>query len=413
MFEIVSLFGLMVSALLIINTSTENKLSIYLSLFFLSVSIFSLTRNFIFYTNHPYILYYFVPGALPFFNLSAPLLYLYIKKSMVPDEPEHLKKDEYWHLIPFLIAFLNITPQLFLSPDLKIAFIRAIIQNPFKLMQLKTLLFPIEVNLILRPFIGFIYSIASLRIFINQRNNFIQHDKGRMTSNLNWFILLISCSGLNFLSSFLIGLFAQHGAYRLNEVSEIKLFMLVPSLFLFIMNSAIFFFPRIVYGVYKKKPIKKEYAPEKLVFQDSSQELVRQIHPVDMEAESTHVMISRKLAEYFHNKPYLQPGFTLSIITQDTNIPYHQLTTYYNNYLGINFNDWKNNARIDYAIELINDGRAKNLTLESIAYTCGFLSRSNFVNSFRKKTGLTPSEYLKSIHHTQDDSSMVIKLGFS
>lgn len=82
MFEIVSLFGLMVSALLIVNTTSENKSRIYLSLFFLSISIFSLTRNFIFYVNHPYILYYFLPGAIPFFNLSAPLLYLYIKKSL-------------------------------------------------------------------------------------------------------------------------------------------------------------------------------------------------------------------------------------------------------------------------------------------------------------------------------------------
>jgi AraC-like DNA-binding protein len=127
------------------------------------------------------------------------------------------------------------------------------------------------------------------------------------------------------------------------------------------------------------------------------------------DADSTNVIISRKLAEYFQKKPYLQPGFTLSIITQDTNLPYHQLTAYYNNYLGINFNEWKNNARIEYAMELIKDGKAKNLTLESIAYTCGFLSRSNFVNSFRKKTGLTPSEYLKSV---QQDS-MVITLGFS
>ena len=84
MFEIVSFFGLMVSALLIINTSIENKLNIYLSLFFLTVSIFSLTRNFIFYVNHPFILYYFMPGAIPLFNLSAPILFLYIKKSMVP-----------------------------------------------------------------------------------------------------------------------------------------------------------------------------------------------------------------------------------------------------------------------------------------------------------------------------------------
>ena len=85
------------------------------------------------------------------------------------------------------------------------------------------------------------------------------------------------------------------------------------------------------------------------------------------------------------------------MITKDTNIPYHQLTNYFNNYLGINFNDWKNNARIEFALDLLNNGRAKSLTLESIGYSCGFLSRSNFVNSFRKKVGMTPSEYVRNL----------------
>ncbi len=416
MFEIVSLFGLMVSALLIVNTTPENKLGVYLSLFFLSVSIFSLTRNFVFYTNHPYILYYFVPGALPMFNLSAPLLYLYIKKSMLPNEPEQMTKQEYWHLLPFAISILNIMPHVLLSSDLKIEFIRAIIQNPFKMMQLKTLLFPIEYNIFLRPLIGFIYSIAAFRIFMNHRASYLSNEKTSNASNLNWFLLLILCAGLNFLSSFLIGLFAQHGAYRVNDVAEVKLFMLVPTLFLIVMNTSIFFFPRILYNGYKRRAVKREYAPEKLVFNDYANAPLRTMQPDAADAETSNVLISRKLSEYFQNKPFLQPGFTLSVITQDTNIPYHQLTSYYNNYLGINFNDWKNNARIEYAMELINDGRAKNLTLESIAYTCGFLSRSNFVNSFRKKTGKTPSEYLKSVakqQHAHEDSGLVIKLGFS
>lgn len=409
MFEIVSLFGLMVSALLIVNTKSENKLNIYLSLFFLTVSIFSLTRNFIFYVKHPYILYYFIPNAIPLFNLSAPLLYLYIKKSLLPDEPENFKKSEWIHLIPFFISLINIFPHLLLSPEVKIEFIRALILNPFKLIQLKTLLFPIQYHLLLRPLIGFFYCTAAYKLFLSQKDYYLSHEKTNSPSHLNWYLILIICVGMNFLSSFLIGLFAQYGAYRVQDVTEVKFFMLVPTLFLLVVNSSIFFFPRVVYGVYRRKPVKKEYAPEKLVFNELTHAPIRNLTPESSDAESTNVLISRKLAEYFQSKPYLQPGFTLSIITQDTNIPYHQLTAYYNNYLGINFNDWKNNARIEYAMELIKDGRAKNLTLESIAYTCGFLSRSNFVNSFRKKTGLTPSEYLKSV---QQDS-MVITLGFS
>ena len=324
MFEIVSLFGLMVAALLIVNASQENKLSIYLSLFFLTVSIFSLTRNFVFYANHPYILYYFIPGAIPLFNLSAPLLYLYIKKSMIPGEPEHMTKKEYWHLLPFAISFLNIIPHVLLSSDVKIEFIRMIIQNPFKMMEMKTLFFPIEYNIFLRPLIGFIYSIAAFKLFMNYRVGFLNSEKASIPTNLNWYLILILCAGMNFLTSFLIGLFAQHGAYHVNDINEVKMFMLVPTFFLIVMNTSIFFFPRILYSVYKKKPIKKDYSPEKLVFSDQLTSSVRNLVPDTMDTQSTNVLISRKLAEYFQNKPFLQPGFTLSVITQDTNIPYHQ-----------------------------------------------------------------------------------------
>lgn len=219
---------------------------------------------------------------------------------------------------------------------------------------------------------------------------------------------MICCAGMNFLLSFMIGLYAEAVDYKAQNMGNVKLLMLLPSLLLFVMNASIFFFPRVIYGVLKRKAVKKEFSLEKLVFNDYVNAPLRSLLPDSSDSENSNVIISRKLADYFGSKPYLQPGFTLSIITQETNIPYHQLTSYYNNYLGINFNDWKNNARIDHAMDLIKNGRAKNLTLESIAYSCGFLSRSNFVNSFRKKTGLTPSEFLKSI----PQESIVVSMDF-
>jgi len=260
---------------------------------------------------------------------------------MLPNESEHMTRKELWHFLPFAISLLNILPHVFLSSDIKIEFIRAIIQNPFKMMQLKTMLFPIEYNIFLRPLIGFIYSVAAFRIFMSQRENFLNHEKYTISSNLNWYLLLIVCAGLNFLTSFLIGLFAQHGAYRVTDVSEVKLFMLIPTLFLIVMNSTIFFFPRVLYNGYKRRAVKKEYAPEKLMFNDYTNSSLRPVLPNSSDNETSNDLISRKLSEYFQNKPFLKPGFTLSVITQDTNIPYHQLTSYYNNYLGINFNDWK------------------------------------------------------------------------
>ncbi len=396
MFEIVSLFGLLVSAVLFINIGPENKVNIYLGSFFLSFSLFALTRSFILFTNHTWVIYLLIPGSLPIFTLSAPLLYLYIKKSLNSSESTKLSWMDSLHFIPTLICFINIIPQLFQSHADRILFSEALILNQFSLLEIKTLLFPIGANLVLRPLLGVIYTFASFMVYYKYCKVNAGEDKVNSNINLRWFLFLISCMGLNYILSVSTSVYAHFLELKPENLDKIKFLMSLPTIALFVLNASVFFFPRVLYGFIKRKSVKKEFSAEKLQFNDGLNPL-RNLLPDTNNIENANVAISRKLAEYFTSKPYLQSGFTLSTITQETNIPYHQLTTYYNNYLGINFNDWKNNARIDHAMDLIRNGRAKNLTLESIAYSCGFLSRSNFVNSFRKKTGLTPSEFLRSI----------------
>ena len=106
-------------------------------------------------------------------------------------------------------------------------------------------------------------------------------------------------------------------------------------------------------------------------------------------------MISEILDGYCAAHPFIQPGFSLSTLSNDTKLPYHLLTSYFNNYLGVSFNDWKNGLRIEYAIDNIKQGKARHYTLETIARDCGFLSRSNFHQAFRKKMHIMPSEFIK------------------
>ena len=60
--------------------------------------------------------------------------------------------------------------------------------------------------------------------------------------------------------------------------------------------------------------------------------------------------------------------------------------------LGVSFNDYINNMRLNYAYSLIVDNEK---TIEEIAATCGFSSRTYFSTMFRKKFGITPIECQK------------------
>ena len=177
------------------------------------------------------------------------------------------------------------------------------------------------------------------------------------------------------------------------------------------------FLPSILFNpgvIYFEKSIKSKSKKKNQIKDFKTNSLEESLVPVDQEINigaenpSNFTQIAEKLALYFYGKPYLQPGFNLSIITNETDIPYHKVTSYFTVYLGIPFNDWKNDMRVEHSIELIKHGQAKNQTIESIAFSCGFLSRSNFVNSFKKKTGLTPSEYIK----TMPEGNLVVSLNF-
>jgi AraC-like DNA-binding protein len=80
----------------------------------------------------------------------------------------------------------------------------------------------------------------------------------------------------------------------------------------------------------------------------------------------------------------------------ETNIPMHHLSYFFNEHMKINFNSWKNDLKITFVIEKLMEGSAEALTLDALSKQAGFGSRTSFINAFKQKTGVTPSEYLKN-----------------
>jgi AraC-like DNA-binding protein len=104
--------------------------------------------------------------------------------------------------------------------------------------------------------------------------------------------------------------------------------------------------------------------------------------------------IDKIFAEFIISKPYLEMGFSLNSISDGTKLPVHQISYFIKQRYNQNFNDWKNELRINHAVELIESGEAMHLTLESISMQCGYRSRANFVDAFKKMKGMPPSEFL-------------------
>jgi AraC-like DNA-binding protein len=106
----------------------------------------------------------------------------------------------------------------------------------------------------------------------------------------------------------------------------------------------------------------------------------------------------RLLDEYMENhKPYLNERITIKDISEGLNLPYYHLSIMINNLLKKNFCDLINEYRIREAINILNDSKKEAVNILTIAFKCGFNSKSTFNRVFKNKTGTTPSKYKKSV----------------
>ena len=90
-------------------------------------------------------------------------------------------------------------------------------------------------------------------------------------------------------------------------------------------------------------------------------------------------------------KIFLNSGLSLDDVSSKTGIPKHQLSQIFNVIIGKSFYQYIAEKRIQEAMGRIDEG--DNLTLESLAYDCGFNSKTSFNKYFKSITGKTPSEY--------------------
>jgi AraC-like DNA-binding protein len=101
------------------------------------------------------------------------------------------------------------------------------------------------------------------------------------------------------------------------------------------------------------------------------------------------------LATYMRkSKIYLDPDLSLDGLASKMKMSKHHLTQLLNERIMKNFYNFINEYRIGEAIDRLNNP-ALQVNILSLAFDCGFNSRSSFNSYFKKITGHTPSAYRK------------------
>lgn len=88
---------------------------------------------------------------------------------------------------------------------------------------------------------------------------------------------------------------------------------------------------------------------------------------------------------------FLNTNISLDLLAENTGIQKHHLSRLFNLHMGKNFYHLISEYRIQYAEKRLKED--SNLTIESLAYECGFNSKSSFNKYFKEYTSYSPSAY--------------------
>ncbi len=389
----ITLLGFVITLLLLINIKQTNRANLYLFFLLLINNLYALSHYATIYSgNTPFVAIMLVHFA-PFYVLSGPALYFYVR-GLITDDFKLYKKDLV-HFIPFVLFFINLSGYFFSSWDYKINYAAQVILNPANVVKVNTLFISSQINFIIRPILGIAYTVYSLIIYFNHFK--IDKSNDSQTKLISTWLKLLLLIVLTIYISFLF--FTLIGFETLDyglSLSAGSFYLYITILALLTLNASLLFFPNILYGLPQFDYVISQIAKQRLDVDPVEDAAKKQSKAFEISNEKLD-LLKFKVDKYCQDKPFLLPDFNLTMMSADTDIPVHHLSYFFNEYLKVNFNTWKNDHKIDYIIELIQGGSNEMLTLDALAKQAGFGSRTTFFNAFKQKMGVTPSEYLSNM----------------
>jgi len=382
----ITILGFIVSLLLLINIKESNKVNLFLFFFFLINNLYSLAHYATIYSGSKSMVAILLVNFTPLFLLTGPMLFFYVRGIFRDDYK--FEKFDWLHFIPAFILLINILPHLFSSYDFKLSFAERVLMNPAEILNNINLFVPSTFNFFLRPIIGLIYVGVCIRL-VFLKFKFEKPENKQSLLIYRWLSLLIFNTLLVYISFLIFTIFSfQSLEYKMAEVRGYY-FLNISLIGLVLFNTTLLLFPNILYGL----PQLDFLLPNRIKAAVSIAEPKKLIKSFEISEEKLG-LLHEKIESFSLTKPYLNPDFSLSVMSASTDIPVHHLSYYFNEHLNVNFNTWKNDLKINFVIDQIEKGNNELLTLDALAKQAGFVSRTTFLNAFKQKTGLTPSEYL-------------------
>ena len=351
----------------------------YLALFIFFNSFYSITSFSFVSDEYRWIITKLYPFIIIPNMAAGPLLYLFFLSITRPDFK--FKRIYLLHFAPSLLFFINGSDYLFWDADQKAQLINSYFVNARVVFNMPTTFFPYYWHVLFRMSQTFIYVVLATVLFYKRfkLNDFKFSNNQKIP--FGYLALFLLFFFIHFLTTLIIGI-RLNPQYDdlLNHTDDLNVLLISSrtSFTLFILVSL--FHPKLVFEKY--------FNDQSVIARKTSVTTNSDSQKYDLDE------IDKIFSEYINSKPFLEMGFSLNSMSDGMKLPVHQISYFIKQRNNQSFNDWKNELRINHAVKLIESGEAKQLTLESISMQCGYRSRANFVDAFKKVMNMTPSDYL-------------------
>ncbi|QJB37110.1 AraC family transcriptional regulator [Chitinophaga oryzae] len=317
---------------------------------------------------------------LPFPFLHGPFLYLYIL--FLTGQ----QRQGWRNMLHFIPAVLVAGLMAWVLPLMPVAEKLGVVPSKF------APLFHVMVGGIMVS--GVVYVILSLYLLRRHRRNVAVQFSNTDKITLNWLRYLIGGMGV----IWIVVIFFESAA---------SLYFVV-ALFIFfigyfgIRQVGIFSNPPPAHEVYLPAVVRPEepvLAVEKTTAADTDDSSPKVKYEksslTDAEAARIHAALTALMQE---QQCYKDAGLTLGDLAKALNVHPAVLSQVINSKEASSFYDYINVLRVEAFKQLLLQPASQQYTLLSLAFECGFNSKTSFNRNFKKITQLSPSAYVKAMH---------------
>lgn len=393
----ISLLLVLLTAILIVHNWKLNNNAVFIGLFFSLIAIYGIVHYFVVYAKSVFWLALFYNHFSPFFLLAGPFLYFYVRGTL--KDRQGLKKKDAFHFIPALIHLIGVIPYFFSSFSYKEGVAKMIVNNIDNVKKIRVnIFFDSEFNFTFRLLLLAFYVILSfilLRKFLKKKNKFQNTPRIQYVLITRWLRLLLTLVSLLLINFVILCYyFLYFDMIHLNKI--VTIINIVTGISFIFLAFGILFFPEILYGLPNNNTTKTKTARKKLKSNLSKSD--SKPASISEYEENPFSKLSEKIQEYFDNeKPYLNPDFSIAQISIKMDVPQNHVLYCINSIFNMKFSKLKTKLRVEQTKIFLQESVHSNITIDGIAQLAGFKSRSSFYNAFKEETGITPSDYLKSI----------------